>query len=292
MTDLSGSVSMPPSSGEYRSAMALSFSEATEVTLRSGGAVHDTSIWSARMAEGWDILGNANGGYMLAIAARAMAEQLERPDPISVTGHFLAPGRVGPLDVEVTTIRSGRQFATARAEVRSEDGPVLSTIGTFGDLTDPGRVVQFEGAPPELPPLQDCPTSSDSQEFQPEFMHRVALRLHPDDTGFDRGEPSGEARVRGWFEFPDAAPVDTIALMCVLDAFPPTAFNTSLPRGWVPTLELTAHVRARPAPGPLACEFTSRFVTDRFMEEDGLVWDSTGRLVGQSRQLALVPRAG
>jgi acyl-CoA thioesterase len=54
---------------------------------------------------------------------------------------------------------------------------------------------------------------------------------------------------------------------------------------------LTAHVRARPAPGWLRCVFTTRFVTGGFLEEDGELWDDTGRLVAQSRQLALIPRA-
>jgi hypothetical protein len=63
-----------------------------------------------------------------------------------------------------------------------------------------------------------------------------------------------------------------------------------LPVAWTPTVELTAHVRASPAPGWLRCRFSTRFVTAGFLEEDGEVWDSTGRLVGQARQLALVPR--
>jgi hypothetical protein len=67
-------------------------------------------------------------------------------------------------------------------------------------------------------------------------------------------------------------------------------FNLDLPLGWVPTLELTAHVRARPAPGRIAAEVRTRFVTGGLLEVDGVYWDSTGRLVAQSRQLALVPR--
>ncbi|HYX61402.1 MAG TPA: hypothetical protein VE888_20610 [Streptosporangiaceae bacterium] len=90
---------------------------------------------------------------------------------------------------------------------------------------------------------------------------------------------------------PGAEPVDTVALLCAVDAFPPTVFNARLPIAWTPTVELTAHIRARPASGWLRCRFATRFVSAGFLEEDGEVWDSTGRLVGQSRQLALVPRA-
>lgn len=55
------------------------------------------------------------------------------------------------------------------------------------------------------------------------------------------------------------------------------------------TVELTVHVRARPAPGWLACRSTTRFVAGGFHEEDFEIWDSTGALVAQSRQLALLP---
>ena len=127
--------------------------------------------------------------------------------------------------------------------------------------------------------------------FPPPFMGQVDLRLHPDDAAFAVGHQSGQPLMRGWFRLPDAEPVDTVALLCAVDAFPPTVFNARLPIAWTPTVELTAHIRARPAPGWLRCRFATRFVSAGFLEEDGEVWDSAGRLVGQSRQLALVPRA-
>ncbi|MEZ5272436.1 MAG: thioesterase family protein [Ilumatobacteraceae bacterium] len=37
--------------------------------------------------------------------------------------------------------------------------------------------------------------------------------------------------------------------------------------------------------------FRSQFVQGGFLNEDGEVWDSTGRLVAQSRQLGLTPLA-
>ncbi|MFO7549149.1 MAG: thioesterase family protein [Acidimicrobiia bacterium] len=104
------------------------------------------------------------------------------------------------------------------------------------------------------------------------------------------GRPSGVPRVRGWFRLPDGEALDTVGLLVAVDAFPPTIFNTALPISWTPTIELTAHVRARPAPGWLRCAFATRFITGGFLEEDGEVWDATGRLVAQSRQLALLGR--
>lgn len=121
-------------------------------------------------------------------------------------------------------------------------------------------------------------------------MGKVELLLHPEDAGFRVGEPSGEARMRGWFRMPGAERVPPMALLLGLDAFPPTIFNARLPVGWSPTVELTCHLRARPAPGWLRAAFSTRFVTGGCLEEDGELWDEAGRLVAQSRQLKLLPR--
>jgi len=107
-------------------------------------------------------------------------------------------------------------------------------------------------------------------------MGRVDLRLHPDDAAFATGHQSGQPLMRGWFRLPGDEPVDSLALLCAVDAFPPTAFNARLPVAWTPTVELTVHIRANPAPGWLRCRFSTRFVTPGFLEEDGEVWASTG----------------
>jgi acyl-CoA thioesterase len=56
----------------------------------------------------------------------------------------------------------------------------------------------------------------------------------------------------------------------------------------VPTIELTVHVRRRPAPGWMLGQFRTLDLIDGRLIEDGVLWDSAGNLVAQSRQLALV----
>jgi acyl-CoA thioesterase len=252
----------------------------------------DEACWEAAVAPGWDIAGNANGGYLLALAARAMLEATDRPDPVSVTAHFLRPGKAGDARVEARVVKSGRRFATATAGMSQGGRAILQVLGSFGDLsTSEAGPERIDATPPDLPPPDACPRNAATTELAKSFMSQVDLRLHPDDVGFRTGNPSGEPRVRGWFRLSDSQPLDTLALLLAVDSFPPTIFNARLPVGWTPTLELTAHVRARPAPGWLRCAFTTRFVTGGFLEEDGEVWDERGRLVAQSRQLALLPRA-
>jgi acyl-CoA thioesterase len=244
----------------------------------------------AHIHEGWDIGGNANGGYLIAVAARALTAASGRPDVITVTSHFLSPGRVGAVMIEVTPIKTGKRFATAQATVMTADRkPVITVLGATGDLSDnsgPTRTVD----PVELPSVDECLPRS-PLHFENGFHERFDIRIHPDDAGFADGRPSGRALMRGWFRPHGGELIDGITVVQACDAFPPNVFNTSeIGTGWVPTVELTAHVRARPVGEWLRCRFTTRFIAGGMFEEDGEIWDESGTFIGQSRQLALLPR--
>ena len=244
-------------------------------------------VYAAEIFDGWDIGGNANGGYLMAIAGRAMAEATGRP-PVTLTGHYLRPAPAGPCTVEVEIVRNGRRFAVASATLSMEGKATLRLLGTFGEQSDGGPSL-VRGEPPELPGFDDCPTRPDSGEA-PGLMANLDLRLHPDDTGFAVGEPSGTPLIRGWFDLADDEPIDAIALLLAADAFAPPVFNIDMPVAWVPTVELTVHIRAVPAPGRLAGRFESRFLQNDTVDEDGELWDSSGVLVARSRQISILPR--
>ncbi|MFM7665263.1 MAG: hypothetical protein ACKO61_02175 [Actinomycetota bacterium] len=49
-------------------------------------------------------------------------------------------------------------------------------------------------------------------------------------------------------------------------------------------------MRGIPDGQPVAAEFLTRQLRDGMFEEDGTMWNASGELVAQSRQLALLPR--
>jgi acyl-CoA thioesterase len=263
------------------------FRAATEVAKADA----DGAVWAAAIAPGWGIAAKANGGYLLAIVARALGAALDRPDPVAISAHYFYPGEPGNVTIETLVLKQGRRFSSGRATLLAEGQALLSCIGTFGDLAEASGPEIVDQGPPEMPAPGDCLLVEAIGPFPPPFMGKIELRLHPEDGQFRQGQRSGRALMRGWFRFRNDEPADSIALLFAADAFPPTVFNADLPMAWTPTIELNVQVRARPAPGWLRCKFATHFVTGGFLEEDGEIWDSTGRLVAQSRQLALVPRA-
>ena len=75
------------------------------------------------------------------------------------------------------------------------------------------------------------------------------------------------------------------------DVNPPVVMNLGR-IGWAPTVQLTALLRTRPAPGWLRVVVESRSVHESWFDSDATVVDAQGRLVCQARQLGLAPAPG
>jgi hypothetical protein len=117
------------------------------------------------------------------------------------------------------------------------------------------------------------------------IMEQIGVRLEPDSAGFMSSRPSGRGELRGWLHLPEDEPFDPVSLLFAVDAFPPATFDIEF-AGWVPTLELTAYIRALPSPGPLRVLQRAQLITAHRVDEECTIWDRTGRLVAQGRQLA------
>lgn len=268
------------------------FDRDTAVTFREDG------VFDAELSAGWTIIRAVNGGYLLALLGRALGEALPHSDPFSVSAHYLTASVPGPAVIRTQVVRTGRTLSTGGASLFqfAEDGSeverirVLATYGDLGGLTDE---VRTSAEPPVIPPMEHCLGPGDGPAPIPgssAITERLDIKLDPATTGWAVGAPSGKGEMRGWFGLADGRDADPLSLLLTVDALPPTSFELGL-KGWTPTIELTTHIRCRPAPGPLRVSITTRNLIGGFLEEDADVWDSAGRLVAQSRQLARAPRA-
>jgi acyl-CoA thioesterase len=239
----------------------------------------------ARIDPRWNIGNAPNGGYLVTVALDAIGRTLPHPDPFSVTAHFPSRTEPGEVEVQVETVRTGRAHSTSEARLVQRGEARVLVVATYGDLERiEGPTTILEPAP-EFPPPQDCVRAEGP--IAPEFVKQFDLRLTPETAMWATTRPSGTAEMCGWVRFVDDREPDTRSLSLFADSFPPTIFNLG-PAVWVPTLELTVHVRARPSPGWLQCRFQTRYLIKGYLEEDGEIWDSTGQLVALSRQLARV----
>lgn len=267
------------------------FDRATAVQPRPDG-----STFHAQVDPGWTVGPKPNGGYLLALAARAAADGLattggRHRDPIAATAHYLRAPNPGPIEVATQILRAGRSASQVRTALTQGGATCMEATYTLADLPVQATEPWWSAAPPPpVAPYEQCPripAHRDGMDFSVSIMDRVELRLDPAVLGFASGQPSGSGELRGWISFADDRPADPLGLLFFLDALPPATLEL-VATGWVPTLSLTTYLRARPAAGPLRVRMRAQLVSDDRVDEVCEIWDSTGALVGQATQLAAI----
>jgi acyl-CoA thioesterase len=260
---------------------AYDFDRATAVAAEGGRR------YGATVDAGWTVGGRPNGGYLLALATRAALAEAARPDPLAVSAHYLSPPAPGPAWVAVTLLRAGRSVSVLRATLTQDAATRLELLVSAGQLDGAVEPLWRAEGPPRLPPPDQCvPGRSEMPNgMRVPLLDHLEVRLDPGTSGWAFGRPAGRAEMRGWVRFHDGRPPDALALLQAVDALPPVSFELGV-MAWAPTLELTAYVRRRPAPGWLACVAHGRLLDGGWFDEEAEVWDERGALVAQSRQLA------
>lgn len=261
----------------------IAFSAATAVTTTEADG-----RFLADVHPEWTIGGKPNGGYLLAILARAASTITpQHPHVIATSAHYLHSPEPGPVTVDIDVLRAGRSASQVRAGMAQLNVACIEALLTMSRL-DPGIEPYWSGGLP----ARGTTAREDAVRVPPvmpsgapvAIMNQVDLRLDPQTVGFATGRPRGVGELRGWLTLPGEA-FDPTALLYAVDALPPATLDVAA-SGWVPTLELTAYLRALPAPGPVEVVQKAHLIDAQRVDESCWVWDSSGRLVAQATQLA------
>jgi hypothetical protein len=265
------------------------FDTATAVTRAEGGGL------VADLHPGWDVGGGIlNGGYLLSVVARAALLESPHPHPVALAASYLRAPAAGPAALTVVPGPAGRTLAHSLVTLSDAGGPALTVNVTTATLGT--GAPEYSEPMPDAPPVEECFSVAEHRDLAPPGVQVPGLSLQVDTrldiatAGWAFGQPSGEPYLRAWMRFADGREPDPLALLTFADALPPTSFAMGN-LGWAPTVQLQVLVRALPAPGWCLVEARSSEIAGGWIDEDYRIWDSTGRLVAQSRQLARSPRA-
>jgi len=258
------------------------FDAATSLTLVSSSEA--TKEWRGFLTTGWSIGPIPNGGYSAAVALRALLAHTECEAPLSMTNHYYRPTIAGaPVTIRTEILRSGRTTTHADAFLIQEDEVRVRCVAVLGAF--PGGDTILPSVPPTIPSPFDCAERDPkSQGLNMTLLESLEIRLHRDPTA----PTPRPAHIDGWIRFRDGRSNDALALCLFADSFPPAIISALPGTGWVPTIELTSHVRAPAAAGWIRSEVTTENVRGGTLIENIRLWDETNTLVVEARQLALL----
>jgi acyl-coenzyme A thioesterase PaaI-like protein len=267
----------------------------TAMTLREV----DPGVFEGELNKHWTIGPKVHGGAMLALCANAARQACGGPssgdEPVAVSASFLWAPDPGPMRLVTSIRKRGRRISVVDVELVQGDRSAVHAVVNLGEpehFAPGGQTSPLLSANPVVDLMAPEPPD-DIEPIGP--GHPLAGLVHLGE-GCDVRPllstmgPSTDGRppmLQMWARPRDVAPDALFALMCG-DLSAPVTFAVER-TGWAPTIQLTAFLRALPADGWLRVICTCLEIGHDWFDEDHIVVDSLGRLVVQSRQLALVP---
>jgi acyl-CoA thioesterase len=241
----------------------------------------------------WTGLRGPHGGFLAAVMLRAMQSEVGPGRlPRSFTIHFAAPPAAGQSLIEVREERRGARLSTVSARLSQGSEAKALALGALSAAREGPDI--NDAVMPEVPLPEDLAPTPE-RPHQPRFADHFDYRYALGGRVFHGGD---RAYSGGWLRLRQPVPIDAPVVACLADAWMPALFTRIDFRAYAPTLDLTVHFRAQLPLAELGPEefvlgvFSSKRAEGGFWEEDGELWTRSGRLLAQSRQLALVQPVG
>lgn len=255
-------------------------------------------LFDANLNAHWTIGPKPHGGVMIALCANAARQAYAEPlpgggdpaHPIAVSANYLAAPDPGPVRLITTIRKRGRRVGLVDVELVQGE-PAKTCVHAVVTMGEPEHDVPPLFSHNPVTPLMDLEPPADVLPIGPghpaaainNLARGCDIRPLVVESVADGAAPTFQVWAR-----PKVGPVDELfALMCGDISLPvPYAVGR---RGWAPTVQLTAYLRGLPADGWLRVMCTTTEIGQDWFDEDHTVVDSTGRIIVQTRQLALVP---
>ncbi|OSC42610.1 thioesterase family protein [Mycobacterium decipiens] len=273
----------------FTTAMAL-----REVDADPGGA--ECRVFDGELNEHWTIGPKVHGGAMVALCANAArtAYGAAGQQPVAVSANFLWAPDPGVMRLETSIRKRGRRISVADVELTQGDRTAVHAVVTLGEPEHhvPGATTPLLSANPVVELMRPEPPEG-VVPIGPGHQLAGMVRLgegcdvRPLLSTLRPATDGTPPEIQLWARPRGVAPDALFALLCG-DLSAPVTFAVDR-TGWAPTVAFTAYLRALPVDGWLRVLSTCVEIGHDWFDEDHIVVDRLGRIVVQTRQLAMVP---
>jgi acyl-CoA thioesterase len=260
--------------------------------------------FTATVGEAWLLVAVPQGGVLAAIATRAMAQVLDRPEQSlrSLSAVFAGQVANGPVEVEVAVLRRGRSMSQLTATVRNPGAAAgLTTMAVFGAVR---RGFAFTELPfPEVPGPESLrsfrdPAPPEAGDFRfdrplPFWAQVLEGRAALGELPWEPHVPS-RAEQAFWYRFddppvsPDGA-LDPAGVIVLCDTMPGAVHRKLGPdvdRWFGPSADFTMHLLGQARPGWVLAHNRARHAGDGYASVEMTLWDpETRALVAYATQM-------
>ncbi|KAI0313597.1 thioesterase-like superfamily-domain-containing protein [Amylostereum chailletii] len=242
-------------------------------------------IYSGNISGEWTVAKVSHGGYLTGIAMEACIQHqssTSHRDPIHFTAYFMLAPTIGPCEVAVRTIRSGKTFTNLALDLKRNEDIIITAHAIFGVL-DPAMAppdpFQLTLSPPHpfarRTPFHAHPSTLKAHRYGPIATLREHVRLADDPTvheGHESTLPNDTGGVQLGYWASLSHPFDMLtpaSLLFFADPHPcliPHLTKGSLPPTTHTTVVLSIEFKA-PIPREAAKHTVGTFLNARFIQD-------------------------
>jgi acyl-CoA thioesterase len=253
---------------------------------------HGAGHFTATIGDMWRLAFVPQGGVVAAIAARAMETALGTGQPLrSFHGVFVSPIPVGPVEVDVSVLRSGRSVSQVQAIAHApgaEQG--FTALAAFGHERQ--GFAYTELAMPVVPPPHDCVSFRDPPPPESGLPERPVMPFWNEvfegrpALGHAPWDPSerGAAETATWMRFEqfpadEHGRFDPLALLVAADMMPNAVFERMAPmeqRWFAPSVDLTVHMIDAPRSEWILSHSRAHYASEGYASAECALWDPQG----------------
>lgn len=240
------------------------------------------------------------GGYLAALALRAMGMHSAQRRPATFSCQYLNSGEAGPVAIEIITLKSGRRAECLRASL-TQGRNVLLEAQSWIIADDLTGLTHEHACMPGIPPVSELAPwdgFGDPEARAPIWKH---FERRPKEFIRGPGYPPGKPEWSCWVRLAEAVPADDLMLQAAravlwMDMAPWNAGLIAHP--WptthiAPTLDLTVQFQSHLyAPDVIASEWLlvtteSPTAAAGLFGAHGTLWSERGKLVAVGAAQAL-----